>query len=78
MTEHPLYAIGDCNGVLLGATLVGPRAGDLIGQAALAIEMGATLADLAEILCAHPGLSEALQESTENALGRAVHMLVKG
>jgi dihydrolipoamide dehydrogenase len=65
------------DGVLLGGTLVGPHAGDLIGQVALAIEMGATLTDLAEILYAHPSLSEALQESAENALGRAVHILSK-
>ena len=65
------------NGVLLGATLVGPRAGDLIGQATLAIEMGATLTDLTEILYAHPGLSEIFQESAENALGRAVHILTR-
>ena len=66
------------DGVLLGATIAGPRAGDLIGQAALAIEMGATLTDLAEILYAHPSLSEVLPESAENALGRAVHILSKG
>ena len=65
------------DGALLGVTLVGPRAGDLIGQAALAIEMGATLTDLSEILYAHPGLSEALQEGVDNALGRAVHVLTK-
>ncbi len=65
------------DGVLLGATLVGPRAGDLIGQAALAIEMGATLTDLDEILYAHPSLSEALQEGVESALGRAIHILAK-
>ncbi len=64
-------------GVLLGATLVGPRAGDLIGQLALAIEMGATLIDLDEILYAHPGLSETIQESAESALGRAIHILAK-
>ncbi|GAC1568178.1 MAG: dihydrolipoyl dehydrogenase [Ktedonobacteraceae bacterium] len=63
------------DGVLLGATIVGPHAGDLIGQAALAIEMGATLTDLAEILYAHPGLSETVLESAENALGRAIHIL---
>jgi dihydrolipoamide dehydrogenase len=51
------------------------RAGDLIGQAALAIETGATLTDLDEILYAHPGLSKTLQESAENALGRAIHIL---
>lgn len=64
-------------GVLLGATLVGPRVGDLIGQFALGIEMGATLTDLDEILYAHPGLSETIQESAENALGRAIHVLTK-
>jgi dihydrolipoamide dehydrogenase len=65
------------DGTLLGATLVGHRAGDLIQQAALAIEMGATVTDLSEILYAHPGLSETVLEAAEGALGRAVHMLAK-
>ena len=64
-------------GVLLGATVVGPRAGDLIGQLALAIEMGATLTDLSEILYAHPSLGETIQEGAENALGRAIHIIGK-
>ena len=63
------------DGIILGATLVGPRAGDLIEQMTLAIEMGATLTDLSEIIYAHPSLSEVLQESAEHALGRAIHML---
>jgi dihydrolipoamide dehydrogenase len=65
------------DGLLLGATLVGPRAGDLIGQITLAIEMGATLTDLSEILYPHPSLSETLQEGSENALGHAIHILTK-
>ncbi len=65
------------NDVLLGATIVGPRAGDLIGQLTLAIEMGATLTDLSEIIFAHPNLSEIIQESAENALGHAIHLLTK-
>ncbi len=65
------------DGVLLGATLVGPRAGDIIGQVTLAIEMGATITDLSEILYPHPGLSEAVQESVENIPGRAIHVLGK-
>jgi dihydrolipoamide dehydrogenase len=40
--------------------------------------MGATLTDLSEILYAHPGLSEAVLESAENALGRAIHIVAKG
>jgi len=65
------------DGALLGATLVGPRAGDLIEQITLAIEMGATLTDLSEILYAHPGLNETLLEAAEGALGKAIHMLAK-
>ncbi len=65
------------DGALLGATFVGLRAGDLAGQAALAIEMGATLTDLSEVMYGHPGLSETLLESAENALGRAIHMLTR-
>jgi dihydrolipoamide dehydrogenase len=65
------------DGSLLGATLVGPRAGDLIEQVVLAIEMGATLTDLSEILYPHPGLSETLLEVVDGALGRAIHMLTK-
>ncbi len=61
--------------VVLGATLVGPRASDLIGQATLAIEMGATLTDLTEILYAHPGLGEMMLEGAESALGKAIHIL---
>ncbi len=72
-----LLVVNADDGVLLGATLVGPHAGDLIGQAALAIEMGATLTDISEILYAHPGLSETLLEAAEGALGRAVHLLAK-
>jgi dihydrolipoyl dehydrogenase len=65
------------NGVLLGATIVAPRASDLIQQMVIAIEMAATLTDLAEIIYAHPTLSEIIQESAENALGRAIHILAK-
>jgi dihydrolipoamide dehydrogenase len=63
---------------LLGVTLVGPRAGDLIAQAVLAMEMGATLTDLAEVLYAHPSLAETLLEGAEVALGRAIHVLTAG
>jgi len=65
------------NDALLGATIVGPHVGDVIGQMSLAIEMGATLTDLDEILYAHPGLSEMIQESVEDSLGRAIHIVSK-
>ncbi|RME46164.1 MAG: dihydrolipoyl dehydrogenase [Caldilineae bacterium] len=64
--------------VLLGVTVVGARAAELIGKAALALEMGATLTDVAETLEPHPGLGEALLESAEAALGAAVHIVGGG
>lgn len=59
--------------ILLGMTVVGPQAEALIGKAALALEMGATLTDLVETMHPHPGLGEALLESAEAALGVVVH-----
>jgi dihydrolipoamide dehydrogenase len=60
--------------VLLGVTIVGPEAETLISEASLALEMGATLTDLAESLHPHPSLGETLQEAAEAALGVAVHI----
>lgn len=53
--------------VLLGVTIVGLGADLLIGEAALALEMGATLTDLAETL--HPAAGEALARAAEASLG---------
>lgn len=61
------------NGMLLGAHIIGEGAGNLIAEAALAIEMAATLEDVAATIHAHPTLPEALAEAAEDALGRAIH-----
>ncbi|RMF22161.1 MAG: dihydrolipoyl dehydrogenase [Deltaproteobacteria bacterium] len=58
---------------VLGVGIVGPGAGELIGEATLAIEMGATTTDLAAIVHAHPTLSETLMEAAEAFHGRSLH-----
>ena len=63
------------NGALLGVHLAGPSASELIGEAALALEMGATLDDLAATIHPHPTLSEGLAEAAELALGWPTHVL---
>jgi dihydrolipoamide dehydrogenase len=50
---------------VIGAGIVGPNAGDLIAEAALAIEMGADAADIALTVHAHPTLSETVAMSAE-------------
>jgi dihydrolipoamide dehydrogenase len=61
--------------VILGVQIVGPEASDLISEAALAIEMGATLEDLALTIHPHPTLPEALMEAAESGAGRPIHLL---
>ena len=60
---------------LLGAQIVGPEASNLISELALAIEMGATVADIALTVHPHPTLPEGIMESAEAALGQAIHVL---
>ena len=52
---------------LIGAGVVGPNAGDLIGELAVALEMGADYDDLALTMHAHPTLSETIALSSEVA-----------
>jgi len=59
---------------IVGASIVGPQAGHLIGEFSLAIRMGATLEDVAETVHAHPSLSEALREAVLDARGEAIHI----
>ena len=61
--------------VFLGGTIVGPDASDLISELALAIEMGATITDIALTVHPHPTLPEGIMESAEAALGQAIHVL---
>lgn len=65
------------NGVLLGAQIVGPEASNLIAEVGLAMEMGATLEDIALTIHAHPTLGEMMMEAAELALGHPIHVLNK-
>jgi dihydrolipoamide dehydrogenase len=62
------------SGRLLGVGLVGPHAGDVLAEGALAVEMGAVAEDLAGAIHTHPTLSETLGEAAELFLGRPVHL----
>jgi dihydrolipoamide dehydrogenase len=59
---------------MLGVHILGPRAGDLIAEAAVAIAFGASSEDLALSCHAHPTLSEALREAALAVAGRAIHI----
>jgi dihydrolipoamide dehydrogenase len=59
---------------LLGVFVIGPRASDVIAEAALAFEFSASAEDLARSVHAHPTLSEALREAALGVDGRAIHL----
>ncbi len=89
VTKFPLTALGravalgttngfvkiaaDEDNIVRGVEVVSDDAGDIIGEAVVAIEMGATLEDIADSIHPHPTYSEALQEAAEAALGRSIH-----
>src|SRR5439155_7413050 len=54
---------------VVGGAIIGPAAGDMIGEIALAIEMGAEEADLALTIHPHPTLGETMGLAAELALG---------
>ncbi len=60
--------------VILGIQAVGAGVSELAGEFALAIEMCATLRDLADTVHAHPTLGESVQETGHLALGHALHI----
>ena len=62
------------SGLVLGVGMVGPHASDMIAEAVLAIEMGATLEDLMVTIHPHPTISEAVMEAAEAAAGMPVHI----
>lgn len=61
-------------GRLLGVHIVGAEASNLISEAALALEMGAHVEDLALTVHPHPTLPETLMEAAEATLGHAIHI----
>ena len=58
---------------VLGIHIIGPAAGDLIGEAAAALSFGATAEDIARVCHAHPTLPEALKEAAMAVSGTAIH-----
>jgi dihydrolipoamide dehydrogenase len=59
---------------VLGAHVIGARAGDLIAELAISIEFGASSEDIARSSHAHPTLAEIVREAALAVSGRALHI----
>jgi len=65
--------IADGDERLLGVQVVGARASDTIAEATLALELDATLNDIATTLHGHPTFPEAVVDAAEDARGESIH-----
>jgi len=65
------------NGKILGVHIVGAHAADLIHEAAMAMQLGATVSQVADMIHAHPTLAEGIMEAAEDAEDQAIHQLQK-
>ena len=59
---------------VLGVHILGPLAGDLISEAVIALEFGASAEDIARTCHAHPSMGEAMREAALAVAGRALHI----
>ena len=73
-TEGFVQVVADrSSGRLLGVQIIGARATDLIGEAALSIKQKLTLRNLVDTLHGHPTMSESLWETAAMALGQSIY-----
>jgi dihydrolipoamide dehydrogenase len=64
-------------GKILGVHMLGAHAADLIHEAALAMQVGATVTQVAGMIHAHPTLAEGMMEAMEDVGGFAIHQIRK-
>jgi dihydrolipoamide dehydrogenase len=60
---------------ILGIHILGPRASDMVGEAILAMEMGATIEDLSLIIHPHPTIVEGFGEMADLAMGTPTNVM---
>jgi dihydrolipoamide dehydrogenase len=78
-TEGFVKVVADSgSGELLGVHVLGPRAADLVHEAALAIENRLTVEALIRTIHAHPTFAEALEEAALDSVGRVLHLPRRG
>lgn len=70
-----IKVIGSPEGKLLGVEIFGEEACDLIGEASLAMHVGASIRDISHVVHGHPTLSEIFQEAAHIFCGTPIHSI---
>lgn len=69
--------LADNNDKIIGASIVGPHATDLLTELSLAVHLGLTVEQVGDCIHAHPSLSEGLMEALHDVHGECVHAAPK-
>ena len=69
-----IFKVFEKNGIIVGAFIIAPHAGEIIGEAALAIRMRMKPQDISDTIHAHPTLPESLVDATRDIQGQAMHI----
>lgn len=69
--------LADENDKIIGASIVGPHATDLLTELSLAVHLGLTVEEVGDVIHAHPTLSEGIMEAIHDVHGECVHAAPK-
>ena len=69
-----IFKVFEKDGVIVGALIIAPHAGEMIGEAALAVRMHMKPRDLSETIHAHPTLPESFVDATRDIDSQAIHI----
>lgn len=69
--------LADKNDKMIGASIVGPHATDLLTELSLAVHLGLTVEEVGDVIHAHPTLSEGIMEALHDVHGECVHAAPK-
>jgi dihydrolipoamide dehydrogenase len=68
-----IFKVFEKDGVMVGAFIIAPHAGEMIGEAALAIRMRMKPQDISDTIHAHPTLPESLVDTARDIDNEAIH-----
>jgi dihydrolipoamide dehydrogenase len=69
-----IFKVFEKDGIIVGAFIIAPHAGEMIGEAALAIRMHMKSQDISDTIHAHPTLPESLVDATRDIDSEAIHI----
>ena len=76
-TQGFIKVLADSEDKIVGASVVGPHATDLLTELSLAVHLGLTVEQVGDVIHAHPTLSEGLMEALHDVHGECVHAAPK-